>query len=178
MARGARVLLHDFSYTSENRRVAKRFENMFTVERIVPASVGEDIRTLFLTYFAERHGSRVMPPARLDAILATPLPLEVVTYKKDGELTAAVLEIGDKTFGHIYYSAYALSLIRQSLGMWLMLDVARQAKEAGRTHYYLGTVYGEKALYKANLEPLEFWDGTAWNTDVTQLRALARAEQK
>jgi arginyl-tRNA--protein-N-Asp/Glu arginylyltransferase len=178
MARGARVVLKDYTYTSENRRVAKRFDGMFTTERIVPNAVDADIRTLFLKYFAERHGPRVMPEARLESILATPLPLEVVVYKKGGVVTAAVLEIGDATFGHIYYSAYDLSLIQQSLGMWLMLDVARQAKEAGRKHYYLGTVYGEKALYKANLEPLEFWDGTHWVRDAAKLKALARADAK
>jgi len=178
MARGARVLLPEFVYTSENRRVAKRFENMFTCERLAPSEAGDDLRTLFLTYFAERHGPRVMPEARLEAILATPLPLEIIEYKKDGKLTAAVLEIGDQSFGHFYYSAYDLSLVQQSLGMWLMLDGARQAKEAGRTYYYLGTVYGEKALYKANLEPLEFWDGTSWNPDSALLKTLARADSK
>lgn len=178
MARGARVALKDFTYTSENRRVAKRFEGMCTCGRMPASGADDSIRALFLEYFAKRHGPNVMPLARLDAILGTPLPLEIVTYKKDGVLTAAVLEIGDVTFGHFYYSAYDLSLIQQSLGMWLMLDCARQAKEAGRAHYYLGTVYGEKALYKANLQPLEFWDGSSWNTNVADLKTLARTDSK
>lgn len=87
-----------------------------------------------------------------------------------------VFEIGDQAFGHFYYSAYDLSYVQQSLGMWLMLDRARAAREAGRQEYYLGTVYGEKALYKANLEPLEFWDGTQWNADLATLKSLARDE--
>src|SRR3989338_4644717 len=40
MARGARVLLKDFVYTSENRRITKRFENMFTAERLAPSEIG------------------------------------------------------------------------------------------------------------------------------------------
>lgn len=178
MARSARILLEQFSYTSENRRIAKRFDGMFTATRLPASAAGEDVRALFLEYFAKRHGPRVMPLARLGAILATPLPLSLVVYKKGGDLVAAVLEIGDESFGHFYYSAYDLSLVRQSLGMWLMLDGARQAKEDGRTHYYLGTVYGDKALYKANLEPLEFWDGTSWSANLKRLKALARADSK
>lgn len=178
LARSARIMLDTFSYTSENRRVAKRFENTYVTERLPASAADESIRTLFLTYFAGRHGPRVMPAARLDAILATPLPLHVITYKKDDKLIAAVFEIVEGSFGHIYYSAYDLSLIQQSLGMWLMLDRARQAKEDGRTHYYLGTVYGEKALYKANLEPLSWWDGSSWSTDITRLKILARSESK
>lgn len=178
MARSGRVLLEPFSYTSENRRIAKRFEGAFTRERLPAAGADEAVRALFLNYFAERHGPLIMPAARLDAILATPLPLSLITYTKDGTLVAAVLEIGDASFGHFYYSAYDLSLVQQSLGMWLMLDCARQAKEDGRAHYYLGTVYGEKALYKANLTPLEFWDGTSWNSDLGLLKTLARADSK
>ena len=178
LARSSRIELERFSYTSENRRVAKRFENMFITQRLEPAAMDESMRALFLSYFAERHGPRIMPEARLDAILATPLPLSLITYKKDSRLIAAVLEIGDNSFGHFYYSAYDLSLVQQSLGMWLMLDGARRAKEASRTHYYLGTVYGEKALYKTNLGPLEFWDGSVWSTDLAHLKKLARAESK
>ena len=101
MARSARVLLEHFSYTSENRRIAKRFENMFIAERLPPSAADEKVRALFLDYFARRHGPRTMPAARLDAILATPLPLRLITYKKKGELTAAVLEIAEGPFGHI-----------------------------------------------------------------------------
>lgn len=178
MARSARILLEHFSYTSENRRIAKRFEGAFTSIRLPAATADESVRSLFLNYFSKRHGPLIMPAARLDAILATPLPLSLITYRKKGRLVAAVLEVAEKSFGHFYYSAYDLSLIQQSLGMWLMLDGARQAKEDGRTHYYLGTVYGEKALYKANLEPLEFWDGSLWNTDLASLKKLARTELK
>ncbi|MBI2410260.1 GNAT family N-acetyltransferase [Candidatus Kaiserbacteria bacterium] len=178
MARSARILLEDFAYTSENRRIAKRFEDTFVVDRLEPRAADEEVRTLFLDYFAKRHGPRVMPPERLEAILAMPLPLHILTYRVNGELIAAVLEIAESSFGHFYYSAYDLSLVQQSLGMWLMLDATRRAKEDGRTHYYLGTVYGEKALYKANLSPLEFWDGARWNDDIARLKALARAESK
>lgn len=178
MARSARVPLKRFSLTSENRRIAKRFEGTFTIDRISPKDAGNDIRKLFLEYFAKRHGPNVMPKERLEAILTTPLPLQIITYKVNGELIAAVLEIAEDSFGHFYFSAYDLSLMHQSLGMWLMLDCALQAKKTGSTHYYLGTVYGEKALYKTNLEPLEFWDGCSWNSDIRLLKKLARAESK
>jgi hypothetical protein len=52
----------------------------------------------------------------------------------------------------------------------------RDAKKAGLTHYYLGTVYGAKALYKTNFEPVEWWDGLQWQRDVALLKEKARAD--
>jgi hypothetical protein len=177
MARSSRVPLKDFAFTSENRRIAKRFDNTLTTKEMSAKDMPEEIRALFLDYFAKRHGKNVMPKERLEGILAWPVPLKLIVYENNSVPLAAVLEVHDGTFGHFWYSAYDLALTEQSLGMWLMLDGARRAKEAGLTHYYLGTVYGGKALYKANLTPLEFWDGAKWNTDSAILKKLARVEK-
>lgn len=180
MARSARIALAAFGFSSENRRINRRFDSLFSVRSLsLDAAKGDTrIRDLFLAYFTLRHGKDVMPAARFNAILDSPLPLRVIVYEKEGVLVAAVLEVVQKTFGHFWFSAYDLSYVRQSLGMWLMLDGARRAKEEARAQYYLGTVYGAKALYKTNLEPLEFWDGSSWSTDSARLKILARAESK
>lgn len=176
MARSARIPLARFATTSENRRIAKRFDN--TLVRRVSEKCDVRVRELFLEYFAKRHGKSVMSAERFDAILSTPLPLRVITYEQNNEPVAAVLEVAEGGFGHFWFSAYDPALVEQSLGMWLMLDCVRAAKEAGLAHYYLGTVYGGKALYKTNLEPLEWWDGSSWMSDLPRLKALARAESR
>ncbi|MFH1178209.1 MAG: GNAT family N-acetyltransferase [bacterium] len=180
MARSARIELSHFEFSSENRRVSKRFDGVFSFNyfSIPEAKKDTRIRGLFLDYFRERHGKEIMPAKRFDAILDSPLPLRILSYEINGELIAATLEVSGPTFGHFWFSAYDLSLVQQSLGMWLMLDAVRRAKCTGHSHYYIGTVYGEKALYKTNLQPLEFWDGSSWNTDLTHLKKLARAESK
>ena len=180
MARSARIALPAFEFSSENRRIQKRFDDTFSFRIVSVAEAKKDprIRALFLDYFKKRHGKRVMPAERFDAILEWPIPLRFFLYEKDGELVAVALEVFGDTFGHFWFSAYNLSRVGQSLGMWLMLDGARHAKDDGRAYYYLGTVYGEKALYKTNLKPLEFWSGSSWSTDLAQLKKLARAESK
>jgi arginyl-tRNA--protein-N-Asp/Glu arginylyltransferase len=178
MARSARVPLAHFTLTSENRRIAKRFDNTFTTRELPAPEMSEDTKQLFVDYFAKRHGANVMSRERLEGILTWPVPLTLTLYEKDSLVTAATLEVRSERLSHFWFSAYDLSLIDQSLGMWLMLDGARRAKERGVPEYYLGTVYGRKALYKANLEPIEFWDGSVWNNDLTKLKELARAESK
>lgn len=176
--RSARVPLTHWDMTSENRRIAKRFDGMFE-KKIVPFAEftpDEHFWNLSLTYFAQKHGSNAMPKARIEALFAYGIITTIIQYHHGTDIVAYVLEVEDGTMGHYWYSFYDLHYVQQSLGMWLMLDCVRAAKQRGLTHYYLGTVYGEKALYKTNFQPLEWWDGSEWSSDTKRLRELSRTE--
>jgi arginyl-tRNA--protein-N-Asp/Glu arginylyltransferase len=178
MARSARVVLADFELTSENRRIAKKFDGRFTKERI-PFSdfeITEDFLTFCLTYFAQKHGEKAMPKERLKHILSMGIISHLIVYRSTGSIVAYVLEVDEGALRHYWFSFYDLSLAKQSLGLWLMLDCVRDAKAASVEHYYLGTVYGEKALYKTNFEPLEWLDGSSWNTDINLLKSRGRSD--
>lgn len=176
--RSARVVLQEFTLTSENRRIAKRFDGMFQKETIPFAQFVPDDHfwNLSLTYFAQKHGANAMPRARIEALFAAEIITAVITYQRSSSVVGYVLEIEDGSMGHFWYSFYDLEYARQSLGMWLMLDCIRSAQKRGLAHYYLGTVYGEKALYKTNFEPLQWWDGSKWSSEIKVLRDLSRKD--
>lgn len=177
-ARSARVLLSAFTLTSENRRIAKKFDGQFNKRRIDAQNftAGEPFYAFVLNYFSERHGATVMPRARLELLLASGLITTVVEYSRGPRIVGYVLEVESGAMRHYWYSAYDLSLAKQSLGLWLMLDCIRDAAAAGYTSYYLGTVYGTKALYKTNFEPLQWWDGDSWSSDSAALKEKARTD--
>ncbi|MBA3789261.1 GNAT family N-acetyltransferase [Patescibacteria group bacterium] len=174
MARSVRMPLSDFIPSSENRRIFRKFDGQFSFSYIDRDAIAEEkeFKPMFLEYFERRHGKNIMGEKRLDGILRSILPLRVVRYEKDSRPIGYVLEVVQPTFSHYWYSAYDLALAESSFGMWLLLGAARRAKEEQHAYFYLGTAYGQKGRYKTNLSPLEFWDGTIWNTDETQLRAL------
>lgn len=177
-ARSARVVLKDFSLTSENRRIAKKFDGQFSKAR-VPATdftADESFYTFCLSYFAAKHGEHAMPRERLEFIMRSGLVTTVAVYTKDNTPVAYVLEVVDSSMGHYWFSFYDLAYARQSLGMWLMLDSTRDAKAAGLAYYYLGTVYGQHALYKTNFEPLEWWNGTVWSSNLQLLKEVCKSE--
>ncbi len=180
MARSARIILPEFGLTSENRRIAKKFDGEFVKER-VPLNkfkITEDFLNFCLEYFAVRHGPNVMPRERLEFVLACGLVSTIVVYRIKDKITGYVFEVGDEIFSHYWFSFYDLSLTKQSLGLWLMLDCVRDAKERGLKHYYIGTVYGEKALYKTNFEPLLWWNGKEWNRDVRLLKERGHSDNE
>jgi len=181
MARSARVPLTRFALTSENRRVAKKFDGKF--DRISKPVNNFDIDdkdflSFCVDYFAKRHGSKVMPLNRLMAILRSGFISHIVSYIEKGMPVAYVFECSDRHMAHFWFSFYYLKYIHQSLGMWLMLDSVRFAKERGADYFYVGTVYGEKALYKTAFGFLEYWDGSSWVMDIKKLKALSRSEKE
>jgi len=178
MARSARVDLARFELSSENRRIAKKFDGEFTKERIAfkDFAVTHEFIDFCLSYFAQKHGASAMPKARLEHILASGLMTHIIVYTKESKPVAYVFAVADEHCEHYWFSFYDLSLARQSLGLWLMLDCLRDAKARASMHYYLGTVYGETALYKTNFEPLEWYDGKSWSSDIKLLKERGRSD--
>ena len=179
MARSTRIALDNFLFSSENRRVVRKFDGQF--KRLAAPIRKFDITdknflSVCAEYFSKRHGPKVMPPERLKVILNSGVISHIVEYSRDNMPMAYVFECSDIKMTHLWFSFYNLNLIHQSLGMWLMLDSARFAKERGVNYFYIGTVYGEKALYKTAFKNLEYWDGGNWISDIKKLKALSRSE--
>lgn len=180
-ARNARVLLPEWKMSSENRRIAKKFDGQFTKKRtaLKEFEITEEFIQFWLSYFEKRHRPGTMPRERLELILSFGLITTVISYHDQaGKPVGYVLEVEDKGMRHYWYSAYEMSLVKQSLGLWLMGDCVKDAHEAGFKHYYLGTVYGDKALYKTNFEPLEWWSGSGWSADVSLLKKRAHSDSE
>lgn len=183
MARSARINLKNFELNSENRRIAKKFDGKFEKE-IVPFSKfnwkNEEFISFCADYFAVRHGKNVMPKSRLMFLLNCGLISDIAVYKEDGIPKAYVFLVSDNQMAHFWFSFYDLSLVYQSLGMWLMIDVARDAANppagGGKKHLYLGTVYAEKALYKTNFDNLEYWTGSEWSRDIKKLKSRSHTD--
>lgn len=177
MARSARVRLPSLEFTSENRRILKQYDGALVRSEHSPDEFArsEDFFALCLAYFSQAHDQRAMPRERLEHILKDPVLTRIARYEKDGKAVAYILLASDKRMEHYWYSFFDAAYIRKGFGIYLMLDSARAAKEAGREHFYVGTVYGRKALYKANFKNLEWWDGSSWQSDPKNMALRIRA---
>lgn len=178
MARSVRVPVALHEPNSENRRVLKKFDGLLE-ETIMSREelMGDAVfKHMFLSYFETRHGVGIMSPERLEGILATPLPLRGIRYSEQGVPVGYALEVAGEGFLHYWYPVFLPDRVHTSLGMWMMLDAVRRAKNEHRGYAYLGTAYGEKGRYKMNVGPLEFWDGKEWQNDTSALKALVSTE--
>lgn len=178
LARSVRVPTEQFSLTTENRRIVKKFEGRFTETFLSREELSKsaEFKSFFLSYFNEKHGIGIMSEERLEGILASVLPIRGIRYLDGSETVGYALEAADGPFLHYWYPVYRPDMIGAHLGMWMMLDAVRRAKDEGRAYAYLGTAYGEKGRYKMNIEPIEFWDGEGWKQDANALKALLKSE--
>lgn len=177
MARGTRCDVRNWRPTSENRRVLKMFDGQFEkiVHTVAEVRHNEEFFSLCLSYFNLAHGS-VMPRERLELILDMNLISSVIEYSKNGIPQAYLLLVEDETISHYWFSFYKQDYVKTSLGMWLALDHIRALSTSTKQYFYFGTCYAEKALYKTNVEPLEFWNGEKWIQDTPLLKSLCRSD--
>ena len=179
MARSVRVDLKRFTLSSENRRVQKKC-TLAISKRIIPIEqfdINDEVFVEFcVRYFTERFGAGVMTTERLATVLAAGFISHVVEYMHTGTVCGYILLVKHADMQHYWFSFYDPVYYEYSLGLWLMIETITSAQKAGATHLYLGTAYGEKALYKTNFTALEYWDGSTWVSDTTQLRRLLRSD--
>lgn len=180
MARSVRIVLNDWKPNSENRRILRKADWDFTRESVTTANFDlqdESFLRFCNGYFLDRHQKDIQDSGKLSAVLESGFVSEVVTYRTvEGQVLGYVLLAGDQCMSHYWFSFYDSSLASQSLGMWLMIQEARQAQEQGKDFLYLGTCYGPSSVYKTNFDGIEWWSGSDWSTDKKRLKSLARAE--
>lgn len=177
MARGTRADIRTWEPTSENRRVLRMFDDQFekNIRSVEDVRTDERFFELCLSYFNLAHGS-VMPRERLELILDMGLISTVAEYTKDGVPQAYLLLVEDENISHYWFSFYNHEYAKTSLGMWLALDHIRDLSKSNKKYFYFGTCYAEKALYKTNVEPLEFWNGKEWINNTPLLKSLCRSD--
>jgi len=198
MARQVRIDLGRFELSSENRRVYEKFSGKLEGSDVPIAEFNthdRDFVKFCLDYFTERHGPEVMPEERLRFMLDGGLLNKISVYRFNGRPfgTAPLDKTRDKQdrpvayvflvdFGesgaHFWYSFYDLAYVQQSLGLWLMTDVALRMQRGGKQYLYLGTAFGEKGLYKTNFEQIEWWDGECWNPSRDKLRKRCKTDDE
>ncbi|PIP87310.1 hypothetical protein COW81_00905 [Candidatus Campbellbacteria bacterium CG22_combo_CG10-13_8_21_14_all_36_13] len=177
MARSIRVPLENFIPSSENRRILKKFENRF--DRKITSFNDFDtdsisFRRFCNKYFKDWHG--IDFDEKLRTVLGAGFITEVVTYTDEDKIIGYVLLDGDKKMSHYWFSFYDTEYIKQSLGMWMMINEVLEAKKANKSYMYLGTGYGEKARYKMNFKNIEYWDGSEWVADIKKLKGLVESD--
>ncbi|MBI2610961.1 hypothetical protein HYW60_03425 [Candidatus Kaiserbacteria bacterium] len=178
MARSGRIYLPTFELNSECRRVAKKFDGLYSRETIPfdKFKITEEFIVFWLEYFKRAHGPTVMPRKRLEFVLNFGIISQVGIYKDaTGRTGGYTLEVEDSTLTHDWYLSYAEHLDKSSFGMWLLIDIARTAKSRGAKYYYPGTVYGDPN-YKTNLPNLEHWNGEKWVKGVNNKRLRERTK--
>jgi hypothetical protein len=181
LGRQLRVPLGEWRASSENRRVLRRAGDLRC--ELVPLDrfeVTPERRAAWLAFAEARFGPGVMPSARLDRLLAGRVISHVLVFHQGDvsgpECGVALMYLEAPRMAYYYYAFYDLTEVGRNLGMAMMTRAVAWAHESGLAHLHLGTCYSEKALYKTQFEPMEFFNGHRWSRNQEELRHLLRTQ--
>jgi arginine-tRNA-protein transferase len=182
LARSIRVDLERFTDTSENRRIDRKAGEL-KLNIIEHTADDADINRVELLAFCEKYiGERfsrgTMSEERLRYIIDGPVINQILEFKSDQKPYGYVFAVIGEDSIHYWFAFFDTTYLHShSLGKWMMWTTLHWAKERGLRYAYLGTCYGEKALYKVrNHQGIEFFDGNKWNTDLEVLKKLAHRD--
>ena len=178
MARSVRIPLYNFSPSSENRRIMRKFENRF--KREITSIEKFDINNLIFKRFCNKYfrdWHKIDFDEKLRTVLHANFITHIVTYRESEKVLGYVFLVCDKKMSHYWFSFYDTDYIKQSLGMWMMVNETLEAQKDKKQYMYIGTAYGEKAQYKMNFKNIEYWDGSNWIDDINSLKKLSKEDE-
>ncbi len=180
LARSLRVVLEQFSPTSENRRIDKKMSELLP-EIILwqkkDFDKNENFQKFCLDYTAKRFDG-AMSVQRFEYIYNWPYLSHIFEIKDAGQnVLGYVFAVMTGEILHYWFSFYDLQYSRLGLGKWMMFKTIEWAKTQGLKEVYLGTCYGTKAMYKMrDFRGLEYFDGNAWNPDMKLLKQKCKTD--
>ncbi len=182
LARSLRIDLERFRETSENRRVLKKIAVLKPEMQRIPVSkfnLNDTDFTDFCFDFAAKRFSEPLSRERLSYILNTKSISDIFEFTIRGKKAGYVIAVIEQDSLHYWFSFFDLNYPEYSLGKFMMFSVINWAYQNDLKYVYLGTVYGEKSLYKVrDFKGLSFFDGNRWNTDMKQLKTKCKSDKE
>jgi hypothetical protein len=176
LCRSTRVRLNEFELSSENRRILKKIEEVsFAVIPTGQFDYTPVIQKFCKRFADEKFGKGVMPVAAIRKVLSGSGNCTHVMVFRSNE-AGDVGFVGIVTHGHFLHYAHPFYDLDgdANLGMGMMVRAVQWAKDQNKQFIYLGTCYGEAALYKTQFKGFEFFNGFNWSDDVGELKYLIR----
>jgi GNAT superfamily N-acetyltransferase len=137
-----------------------------------------DMEPIVSAYATERIGN-AMNKTRLKYIFNFPYLNKIAVFSIADKTLGYVWLIEDETIRHYWFSFFDTSFFSHGIGKWMMEQMISDAKKQGKKHIYLGTCYGEKALYKIrDFKAVEYFDGNSWRNDTAHLKSKCKNEQR
>ena len=181
-ARSLRVNVSSIELNSENRRVLRKFENEDITWTFIPKesySWTESDSAFCIDYSVKRY-SKDFSSTRLNRILAHDHCTHVCRIKLNDSTIGILLLSCDGVAWHYWFAFFSLSKFRDKpLGKWAMTSFLLKAHQNNAQHVYLGTCYGEDALYKVrDYNDISYFDGNHWVSDKKRLKTLCKNEEE
>ncbi len=183
LARSVRININDFKDSSENRRVNDKVTALNISYEIIEKNnfdiLDDSFQNFCTNYAKERFKNGEMGADRFNYIINKEYLTHIIEFKSTDAIIGYVFVSLSKEnrFIHYWYAFYNTDYFKYSIGKWMMWKILKMAQDLSLDYAYLGTCYGESALYKVkDFKGAEFFDGHGWNGDIKVLKSLCKSD--
>lgn len=174
--RSLRIDLSKFELTSENRRVLKKTDGITLGSAKLPMDgYNFGIGKMAKDFYAAKFGDGTMSANKIKELCTD------VSKSNFNHLCTYSIPDNDAPAGyticytsalilHYSYPFYDLEKSPKDMGLGMMIRAIIQSKELGQRYIYLGSLQRPGDVYKLQFSGLEWFDGTAWSTDLDEAK--------
>ena len=179
--RSVRIDLSKFELSSENRRILKKTDGLLLDGVTLPLRDEYDwlIGKLAKDFYDTKFGPGIMSAQKIKEMLTDEQKSNfntLLAYSLNELIVGYAICYVTPSFMHYSYPFYDLHRAPKDAGLGMMIRAIEYAKSAGMKHIYLGSLQRPGDTYKLQFAGLEWFDGSAWQTDTAPLKDILTAQ--
>jgi arginyl-tRNA--protein-N-Asp/Glu arginylyltransferase len=160
--RSLRIKLAEFKFSSENRRILRKNENLSFESISLPIAVENynwEIHKIGKDFYTNKFGDKTFSANKIKELLTSNHNFnKLLVYKRENETIGYCIVLETERIFHYCYPFYRLDVNTNNLGMGMMLRAIEYALNTGKEFIYLGSLQRESDKYKLQFEGVEVWD--------------------
>ncbi len=164
--------------TSENRRIAKKSENVSLKTSAIPYEKYDwPIGKLAKDFYEKR--SAVFSANKIKELLTDSTKSnfnKFFVYTEKTKTIGYAICFETKNISHYSFPFYVDNPGEPSRGLGMMIIAIERAKELGKKYIYLGSLQRPSDTYKLQFKGGEWFDGEKWSADVGPLKDILKAQ--
>lgn len=186
--RSLRVNLKEYTASSENRRILRKFEHEARLHSLPLKNYTWQIHKMGKDFYEERFGKDIFSANKIKELFTAETNFNSVllynpisesnqsTNLADGYVVLHTSSNSTTTIVHYCYPFHRTDFIGGSFGIYMMTKAIEYFKYKGFDYIYLGSVHEERAIYKLQFPGVEWRDEKKgeWNKDIKLLKDILR----
>lgn len=184
LCRSLRINTSLFTNSSENRRVARKVEDLAITTHRYEADgfdrTKPDFVEFCLAYTNSRFSHGDMSPERFEYIMSRDYANRILEFRSHDRTIGYTLFAHTDQCLHHWFCFFDTELMDSApLGKYMMRYTIDRAKANNIPYVYLGTCYKESWLYKVrDFNGVERRDGNIRQTDIERLKQLCKSDME
>jgi len=189
--RSLRIALDNFIYSSENRRVLRKYHHKLVLNSIPYPEYTWKIHKMGKDFYDTKFGKDTFSANKIKELFTSPESVNfthILTFKEDAsqqDLPAGFCiaysnhdQNSSVTFMHYAFPFYSLDYLNTGFGMYMMTKTVEYCKNEDFDYLYLGSMHDPSSLYKLQFKGLEWFDEEAgeWSQDLGELKARVKRQ--